>query len=68
MADVYEALTSERPYRAALSSDAALAIIGDDVPARFDADAFALLQRLLEGDAAEPPGRRAAALSRLDGR
>jgi HD-GYP domain-containing protein (c-di-GMP phosphodiesterase class II) len=44
VADVYEALTSPRPYRAARSSDEALAILREDVPARFDPDAFALLE------------------------
>jgi HD-GYP domain-containing protein (c-di-GMP phosphodiesterase class II) len=65
VADVYEALTSTRPYRAALSSDDALAIIRDDVPARFDADAFALLRQLLAAEVAEPPESRAAAVFRL---
>jgi HD-GYP domain-containing protein (c-di-GMP phosphodiesterase class II) len=65
VADVYEALTSTRPYRPALSSDAALSIIGEGVPGRFDADAFALLQRLLADEVAEPPDRRAAAVFRL---
>jgi HD-GYP domain-containing protein (c-di-GMP phosphodiesterase class II) len=47
IADVYEALTSERPYRPALRSDEALAIIRADVPARLDAEAFAVLGQLL---------------------
>ena len=47
IADVYEALTSERPYRPALSSDEALAIIRADVPERLDREAFAALERLL---------------------
>ena len=50
VADVYEALTSERPYRPALSSDDALAVVRSDVPARLDADAFAALERLLGDD------------------
>ena len=40
LADVYEALTSERPYRRAMSSDEALAIIRADVPDRLDPEAF----------------------------
>jgi HD-GYP domain-containing protein (c-di-GMP phosphodiesterase class II) len=52
LADVYEALTSERPYRRAMSSDEALAIIRADVPARLDADAFSVLDQVL----ADEPG------------
>jgi HD-GYP domain-containing protein (c-di-GMP phosphodiesterase class II) len=51
LADVYEALTSERPYRRARTSDEALAIIRADVPDRLDADAFTALEQML---AAEP--------------
>jgi HD-GYP domain-containing protein (c-di-GMP phosphodiesterase class II) len=47
VADVYEALTSRRPYRDALSSDDALAVIRAEVPERFDRESFALLERLL---------------------
>jgi HD-GYP domain-containing protein (c-di-GMP phosphodiesterase class II) len=47
VADVYEALTSERPYRRALSSDDALAVVRSDVPSRLDPDAFSALERLL---------------------
>jgi HD-GYP domain-containing protein (c-di-GMP phosphodiesterase class II) len=57
VADVYEALTAPRPYRDALSSDDALAVIRADVPARFDRETFALLQRLLAEDT---PGTDAA--------
>ena len=39
VADVYEALTSDRPYRRALSSDEALAIMRSDVPERLDREA-----------------------------
>jgi HD-GYP domain-containing protein (c-di-GMP phosphodiesterase class II) len=66
VADVYEALTSERPYRRALSSDDALAIIRSEVPHRLDPDACGALERVLGGGAVpekEPvevaaPGRR----------
>ena len=55
VADVYEAITSRRPYRPARTSDDALAIIRTDVPARLDGEAFAALERLLaEGADAAP--------------
>ena len=38
VADVYEALTAERPYRGPLSPDEALAIIDREVPHRLDND------------------------------
>ena len=47
VADVYEALTSERPYRAAMTSDQALAMIRPDVPRRLDPEVFGALQALL---------------------
>jgi HD-GYP domain-containing protein (c-di-GMP phosphodiesterase class II) len=53
VADVYEALTSERPYRPARSSDAALEVMRADVPGRLDAEAFAALEGLLAGAADE---------------
>jgi HD-GYP domain-containing protein (c-di-GMP phosphodiesterase class II) len=43
VADVYEALTAERPYRHALSEEEALAIIRRDVPDRLDPDAYGAL-------------------------
>ena len=49
VADVYEALTSERPYRPARTSDHALEIMRADVPARLDAEAFSALEDLLAG-------------------
>ena len=52
VADVYEALTSVRPYRRAMSSDEALATMRPDVPSRLDGDAFSALERLV---AAAPP-------------
>ena len=53
IADVYEALTSERPYRRAMSSDEALGIMRVDVPHRLDPDAFATLAQLLERTAGD---------------
>ncbi len=47
VADVYEALTSERPYRSAYTSEVALELIAADVPARLDPDAFAALKSLV---------------------
>jgi len=44
VADVYEALTAERPYRPAWSSERALEIIRLDVPLRLDHDAVAALE------------------------
>jgi HD-GYP domain-containing protein (c-di-GMP phosphodiesterase class II) len=50
VADVYEALVSERPYRPAFTTEVALDLMGKDVPARLDADAFAALRKLLGTD------------------
>ena len=47
VADVYEALTSDRPYRRALRSDDALALMRGDVPDRLDREAFSALEGLL---------------------
>jgi putative nucleotidyltransferase with HDIG domain len=47
VADVYEALTSQRPYRPAMSSADALALMRTDVPERLDGEVFAALERLL---------------------
>ena len=46
VADVYEALTSDRPYRAALSPDDALELMRAEVPGRIDREAFSALERL----------------------
>ena len=47
MADVYEALTAERPYRHALGDKEALEIIRDEVPSRLDADAYEALATVI---------------------
>jgi putative nucleotidyltransferase with HDIG domain len=47
VADVYEALTAERPYRAAIPVEEALAIIGREVPKRLDADVLKALEDYL---------------------
>jgi HD-GYP domain-containing protein (c-di-GMP phosphodiesterase class II) len=44
VADVYEALTADRPYRGPLPVEKALAIIDRDVPHRLDADARGALE------------------------
>jgi HD-GYP domain-containing protein (c-di-GMP phosphodiesterase class II) len=56
VADVYEALTSARPYRHAMSSGDALAVVRSEVPYRLDPEAFAALERLL-GDDVHAPDR-----------
>jgi putative nucleotidyltransferase with HDIG domain len=47
VADVYEALISERPYRPAYAPDAALELMSSDVPSRLDGEAFAALKSLI---------------------
>ena len=60
VADVYEALISDRPYRAAHSPRRALELIRADVPERLDPEAFAALETLLNRHAVieTGPGRR----------
>jgi putative nucleotidyltransferase with HDIG domain len=48
VADVYEAVTSERPYRMAMSSGQALAILRAEAPKQLDAAAVAALEDLLD--------------------
>jgi len=47
VADVYEALISDRPYRAAYAPEAALELMSADVPSGLDSDAFGALKKLL---------------------
>jgi PAS domain S-box-containing protein len=47
VADVVEAMSSHRPYRAALGIDAALAEIRDGAGTRYDADAAAACERVI---------------------
>jgi HD-GYP domain-containing protein (c-di-GMP phosphodiesterase class II) len=54
VADVFSALTADRPYRSAYSSDHALELMRADVPRRLDGDAFAALEMLVVGQAVEP--------------
>ena len=55
VADVYEALTSARPYRPAMSSAEALEVIRLDVPHRLDRDAFSALEAVLGERRPETP-------------
>ena len=60
VADVYEALTSERPYRAAMRSEEAMAIIRVEAPHHLDVDAAMALGTLAHdvgapADAGLPP-------------
>lgn len=57
VADVYEALTSDRPYRPAYYSDDALELMRVDVPCRLDPDAFAALEASVHGGAEITGGR-----------
>jgi HD-GYP domain-containing protein (c-di-GMP phosphodiesterase class II) len=62
VADVYEALTSERPYRAAMSSREAMAIIRVQAPRRLDDDVASALGTLAHDTVApEVPGPPVAA-------
>lgn len=61
VADVYGALTSERPYRPARGSDDALEIIRGDVPHRLDEEAVEALESL-------PEASSRASYSQLDER
>jgi HD-GYP domain-containing protein (c-di-GMP phosphodiesterase class II) len=48
VADVYEALTAERPYRHALAEEQALELMRRDVPDRLDAEAYAALEAVID--------------------
>ena len=52
VADVYEALTSARPYRPARTPELALELIRSDTPHRLDADAVTALERILTNPSA----------------
>ena len=66
IADVYEALTSDRPYRRALASDQALALMRREVPRRLDPEGFGALERLLTAPSSGDDTRRAAAVLDAD--
>ena len=56
VADVYEALIADRPYRPAYSASAAIELMRGDVPRRLDPDAFAALEALLHDHAVAAAG------------
>lgn len=69
VADVFDALTSDRPYRKGLATESALAILVNEVGTKFDAGAVAALRDMLAADwtpAMAEPG--AVALSLRDER
>jgi HD-GYP domain-containing protein (c-di-GMP phosphodiesterase class II) len=66
VADVYEALTAERPYRPAMSSDEALEEMRPEVPRRLDGRVFDALEEVLEER--RPAPRAEAVLGRLSER
>jgi putative nucleotidyltransferase with HDIG domain len=47
MADIYGALSEDRPYRRGLAPEQILAILSKDVPAKLDPDVFEALQRYM---------------------
>ena len=47
-ADVFDALTADRPYRAALSTDQALQVMRDGIGTTIDGDCLAALERSLD--------------------
>ncbi len=53
VADVYDALTSDRPYRAGMTPDAALHEITRDAGTKFDGEVVAALKDLIESDSIE---------------
>ncbi|MGK2938916.1 MAG: HD-GYP domain-containing protein [Solirubrobacteraceae bacterium] len=50
VADIYEALTANRPYRDGMPVEQAMAIIGSDAPHKLDAEAFASLRAWVQTD------------------
>ena len=60
VADVYEALTSPRPYRPAMSSAEALEVMRPDVPRRLDHTPFSALEAVLEERRPDTPAAPAA--------
>ncbi|MGB5723056.1 MAG: HD-GYP domain-containing protein [Parasphingorhabdus sp.] len=50
VADIYDALTTDRPYRTAMSSERAMAILQSDVGVAVDQRCFEALQTVVAGD------------------
>jgi HD-GYP domain-containing protein (c-di-GMP phosphodiesterase class II) len=65
VADVYEALTSERPYRAAMSSEEAIEQMRLEVPRKLDVRVFEALEEVLEER--RPAPRAEAVIARVRG-
>ena len=61
VADVYEALTADRPYRPAYTPRDALELMRTDVPQRLDPDAFAALETLTHDQPLGGPGELSGA-------
>ena len=55
-ADIFDALTADRPYRAAMPVSKALAIMSDMVGTQIDADCFAALRAGLRSRRPDPGG------------
>lgn len=55
VADFYDALTADRPYRSALAPDQALAIMAEEVDTAIDANVFAMLQGAVSAGIAPAP-------------
>ncbi len=55
VADVYGALTEDRPYRRGLSAHEALKIMERDVPAKLDRNCFEALAAVVQGNAENEP-------------
>jgi HD-GYP domain-containing protein (c-di-GMP phosphodiesterase class II) len=62
-ADIFDALTADRPYRAAIPTGQALQIMRDSIGTAIDADCFAALERSLDALGEPPPSSRAATAS-----
>ena len=53
VADQYEAMTAERPYRQPMPQDKVMGILSDEVGRGIDADAYAALSAYVEGQSAK---------------
>jgi HD-GYP domain-containing protein (c-di-GMP phosphodiesterase class II) len=54
MADIYGALSEDRPYRAGLPPEQILAILSKEVPSKLDPDVFEALKRFMAESRREP--------------
>jgi HD-GYP domain-containing protein (c-di-GMP phosphodiesterase class II) len=60
VADFFDALTADRPYRAAMPLDKALGVMAAQVGPAIDGDVFDALKQVLELGAVEQPKLNAA--------